>query len=88
MASLSETVRFQPLRAGSVTQEREHVLNGKDSDSDGFRRRDRVEPTPTRVQMALGRRSPHLYMYVYIICISLCMYACIIHTYMMHVCTQ
>src|SRR6218665_818230 len=33
VASLSETVRFQPLRAGSVTQEREHVLNGKGSDS-------------------------------------------------------
>src|SRR6218665_3489731 len=32
VASLSQTVRFQPLRAGSVTQEREHVLNGKGSD--------------------------------------------------------
>src|SRR6218665_322546 len=56
--SLSKTVRFQPLRAGSVTKEREHVLNGKGSDSDGSRRRDRVEPTPTREQTALGRRSP------------------------------
>ena len=61
MASLSETVRFQPLRTGSVTQEREYVLNGKDSDSDGSRRRDRVEPTPTREETALGRRSPHFY---------------------------
>src|SRR6218665_2517498 len=60
VASLSETVRFQPLRAGSVTKEREHVLNGKGSDSDGSRRRDRVEPTPTREQTALGRRSPHI----------------------------
>src|SRR6218665_3168000 len=58
LASLSETVRFQPLRAGSFTKEREHVLNGKGSDSDGSRRRDRVEPTPTREQTALGRRSP------------------------------
>src|SRR6218665_1382447 len=58
VASLRETVRFQPLRAGSVTQEREHVLNGKGSDSDNSRRRDRVEPTPTREQTALGRRSP------------------------------
>src|SRR6218665_3392557 len=58
VTSLSETVRFQPLRAGSVTQEREHVLNSKGSDSDGSRRRDRVEPTPTREQTALGRRSP------------------------------
>src|SRR6218665_1046652 len=58
VASLSETVRFQPLRAGSVTKEREHVLYGKGSDSDGSRRRDRVEPTPTREQTALGRRSP------------------------------
>src|SRR6218665_3313608 len=60
VASLSETVRFQPLRAGSVTKEREHVLNGKGSDSDGSRRRDRVEPTPTREQTALGRRSPQM----------------------------
>src|SRR6218665_3840539 len=59
VASLGQTVRFQPLRAGSVNQEREHVLNGKGSDSDGSRRRDRVEPTPTREQTALGRRSPH-----------------------------
>ena len=59
MASLRETGRFQPLRAGSVTQEREHVLNGKGSDSDGSRREDRMEPTPTREQTALGRRSPH-----------------------------
>ena len=58
VASLSETVRFQPLRTGLVTQEKEHVLNGNGSDSDGFRRRDRVEPTPTREQTALGRRSP------------------------------
>ena len=61
MASLSETVRFQPLRTGSVAQEREYVLNGKDSDSDGSRRRDIVEPTPTREQTELGRRSPHMY---------------------------
>src|SRR6218665_3916193 len=61
VASLSEMVRFQPLRAGSVTKEREHVLNGKGSDSDGSRRRDSVEPTPTREQTALGRRSPHYY---------------------------
>src|SRR6218665_1471896 len=58
VASLRETVRFQPLRTGSVTQEREHVLNGKGSESDGSRRGDRVEPTPTREQTALGRRSP------------------------------
>src|SRR6218665_3618448 len=58
VASLSQTVRFQPLRTGSVTQDREHVLNGKGSDSDGSRRGDRVEPTPTREQTALGRRSP------------------------------
>ena len=61
VASLSQTVRFQPLRTGSVTQDREHVLNGKGSDSDGSRRGDRVEPTPTREQTALGRRSPHNY---------------------------
>ena len=60
VASLSQTVRFQPLRAGSVTQERENVLNGKGSDSDGSRCRDRVEPTPTREQTALGRRSPQI----------------------------
>src|SRR6218665_2491681 len=60
VASLSQTIRFQPLRAGSVTQEREHVLNGKGSDSDGSRCRDRVEPTPTREQTALGRRSPQI----------------------------
>src|SRR6218665_305657 len=59
VASLSQTARFQPLRTGSVTQNREHVLNGKGSDSDGSRRGDRVEPTPTREQTALGRRSPH-----------------------------
>src|SRR6218665_1145744 len=58
VASFSETVRFQPLRAGSVTKEREHVLNGKGSDSDSSRRRDSVEPTPTHEQTALGRRSP------------------------------
>src|SRR6218665_1854833 len=52
VASLSQTIRFQPLRAGSVTQEREHVLNGKGSDSDGSRCRDRVEPTPTRADGA------------------------------------
>src|SRR6218665_620253 len=61
VAALSETVGFQTLRAGSVTQEREHVLNGKGSDSDGSRRRDRVEPTPTREQTALGWRSPHIH---------------------------
>jgi len=43
VASLRVTVRFQPLRTGSVTQEREHVLNGKGSDSDSSRRRDRVD---------------------------------------------
>src|SRR6218665_2284343 len=59
VASLSETVRFQPFGAGSVTKEREHVFNGKGSDSDGSRRRERVEPTPTREQTALGRRPPH-----------------------------
>src|SRR6218665_235007 len=58
VTSLSETARFQPLLRGSVTQEREHVLNGKGSDSDGSRRGDRVEPTPTREQTALGRLSP------------------------------
>ena len=59
VASLGQMIRSQPLRAGSVTQEGEHVLNGKGSDSDGSRGRDRVEPTPTREQTALGRRSPH-----------------------------
>src|SRR6218665_1701114 len=53
-----KSVTKKPLRTGSVTQDREHVLNGKGSDSDGSRRGDRVEPTPTREQTALGRRSP------------------------------
>jgi len=60
VASLSQTVRFQPLRTGSVTQDREQVLNSKGSDSDGSRREDRMEPTPTREQTALGRRSPQI----------------------------
>src|SRR6218665_476735 len=44
------------VQVRSLRKESMHVLNGKGSDSDGSRRIDRVEPTPTREQTALGRR--------------------------------
>src|SRR6218665_1933641 len=66
VASLSETVHSQLLLTESVTQGREQTGSGQDRDPDGSRRRVGLEPTPTREQAGLGRRSPHIYIYIYI----------------------
>src|SRR6218665_1903242 len=61
VASLSETARSQLLLTESVTQGREQTGSDQGRDPDGSRRRVGLEPTPTREQTELGRRSPHIY---------------------------
>src|SRR6218665_1499329 len=64
VASLSETahsqLHSQLLLTESVTQGREQTGSGKGRDPDGSRRRVGLEPTPTREQAELGRRTPHI----------------------------
>src|SRR6218665_1038044 len=61
VAYLSETAHSQLLLTESVTQGREQTGSGKDRDPDGSRRREGLEPTPTREQAGLGRRTPQLH---------------------------
>src|SRR6218665_52431 len=56
----SETAHSQLLLTESVTQGREQTGSGQGRDPDGSRRREGLEPTPTREQAELGRRSPQL----------------------------
>ena len=58
VASLSETAHSQPLLTGSVTHGRDQTRSGHGRDPDGSRRRVGLEPTRTREQAELGRRSP------------------------------
>src|SRR6218665_2407072 len=59
VASLSKTAHSQFLLTESVTQGREQTGSRKGRDPDGSRRRVGLEPTPTREQAVLGRRTPH-----------------------------
>src|SRR6218665_3057621 len=73
--SLSEMAHSQLLLTESVTQAREQTGNGQGRDPDGSRRREGLEPTPTREQAELGRRTPHIYVCMYV-CMYVCRYAC------------
>src|SRR6218665_3253944 len=75
VASLSETAHSQLLLTESVTQAREQTGNGQGRGPDGSRRRVGLEPTPTREQAELGRRTPHIYVCMYV-CMYVCRYAC------------